>query len=148
MTKKSIARGAALSALGYGAFEILGGINEAGADDEDHEVVAAASNTPLEMLASLVTVVTFETASAARVATTASALQQIGLREVDTAAVAVHEQDDGKTDADFGGSDCDREEGEHGTTDIVGERAERVGLCRMQTSRSRDLVAELMEADL
>ena len=35
MTKKSIARGAALSALGYGAFEILGGITEAGADDED-----------------------------------------------------------------------------------------------------------------
>ena len=32
MTKiKSIARGTALSALGYGAFEILGGITEAGA---------------------------------------------------------------------------------------------------------------------
>ena len=36
MTKiKSIARGTALSALGYGAFEILGaGINEVGGDDD------------------------------------------------------------------------------------------------------------------
>ena len=39
MTKiKSIARGTALSALGYGAFEILGGITEAGAGDSNSDV--------------------------------------------------------------------------------------------------------------
>ena len=39
MTKiKSIARGTALSALGYGAFEILGGITEAGAGDSTSDV--------------------------------------------------------------------------------------------------------------
>ena len=39
MTKiKSIARGTALSALGYGAFEILGGITEGGAGDSTSDV--------------------------------------------------------------------------------------------------------------
>ena len=42
MTKMSIARGTALSALGYGAFEILGGITEGaggGTGDDDEEQV-------------------------------------------------------------------------------------------------------------
>ena len=45
MTKMSIARGTALSALGYGAFEILGGITEAagGTGDGDEEQVQSFS---------------------------------------------------------------------------------------------------------
>src|SRR5919197_5034985 len=49
--------------------------------------------------------------------TVGSALHQVDLVEVDRGAVAVDEQDDGETHADFSGGDRDREQGEDLTGD-------------------------------